>query len=350
MIAPARLELSQAELISVSDYLRSCGVDLAGPLTADLIAGGRSNLTYKIEDGVSRWVLRMPPRSGRTPSAHDVVREYRVTNALYGTGVPVAQPVALCADLGLIGCEFFISEFVPGITVQSREQLDVLDSVTVNAISDRLVRTLAELHRVDPSAVGLDGFGRPNGYAERQIRRWSSQWELVAIGDADVRRCAAELSRRLAASIPSQRSVAIVHGDFRIDNTLLQLRGEAGVEVSAIVDWELSTLGDPIADLAMMCGYRHAAFDLIVGAPSAWTSPRLPSPDALAGAYEAVGGAPVEHWEFHLALAYFKIAVIAAGIDHRVHEGAASGPGFDTSGTSVPHFIAAGLEALANTS
>ena len=346
MTSTTQTALSETDLVRVAQFLASSGAEIAGPLSAHLIAGGRSNLTYLIGDSVSKWVLRMPPRTGRTPSAHNVAREHQVTSALYGHGVPVARAVALCEDQSLIGSEFFVAEFVPGRTVQSREELDTLDDLTVAAIGDRLVRTLADLHRVDYVAAKLDAFGRPDGYAERQIRRWAGQWELVATGSPRVRSDAEKLSRKLAGAIPPQRTAAVVHGDFRIDNTLMQIEGPGVVTIRAVVDWELSTIGDPTADLAMMCAYRNPAFDLIVGARSAWTSQRLPGRDQLAADYEHAAGVSIADWDFHLALAYFKVAVIAAGIDHRARLGAASGPGFDTAAFSVPEFLAVGLDAI----
>ncbi|MER7002823.1 phosphotransferase family protein [Dactylosporangium sp. NPDC000555] len=336
--------LTATELAAVTGFLTTQGVAPAGPLTSTRIAAGRSNLTVQLDDGVRRWVLRMPPRAGRTPSAHDVAREYRIIAALAGSDVPVPPATALCEDLSVIGCPFAVAEYVEGRTIQSRSDLDTLDDATLAAVVDRLVAVLAALHRVDHDAVGLAGLGRSGSYAERQIRRWSRQWELVAGDDPATRRDAEELSRRLARGVPPQQATGIVHGDFRIDNTLLVL--DDAPAVAAVVDWELSTIGDPVADVATMCAYRHPAFDLIVGSPGAWTSPRLPGDDGLAAAYAAAGGVPLTSWDFHLALAHFKIAVIAAGIDHRHRVGAASGPGFDTAGAAVGPYLAAGLDLL----
>ncbi len=345
MSAPAgqsTTELTERELAGIAGVMREAGVGLAGPLQADLITGGRSNLTYRLTDGESRWVMRTPPRVGRTPSAHDVAREYRVTAALGQTDVPVPPAVVLCEDESLIGGAFAVAEFVPGTTVQTRDQLKALDDAALQAAVTDLVATLAALHRVDHVAVGLERFGRPDGYAARQLKRWTGQWELV--GAEELRPLADELSSRLAASVPEQRATGIVHGDYRIDNTILDL--ESGPRVAAVVDWELSTIGDPVADVAMMCAYRHPIFDLIVGEPSAWASDRLPQPDDLAAAYEAAGGVRLADWNFHLALAYFKIGVIAAGIDYRFRAGAASGKGFDTTGQTVETYLDLSLKTL----
>lgn len=335
--------LTKAELVVVGDLLRKSGVAIAGPLDASLIAGGRSNLTFRLSDSAHQWVLRMPPRSGRTPSAHDVAREFRVTRALRDTAVPVPPAVLLCEDTSLLGGPFAISEYVPGVSIQSRVDLDAINDISVSKVLDKLITALAALHRVDHVAVGLERFGRPDGYASRQINRWSAQWALVSQpGPSQTR--ATGLSERLAASVPAQASTGIVHGDFRIDNTLLQLTEPA---LLAVVDWELSTIGDPVADVATMCAYRLPAFDLIIGTPSAWTSDRIPDVDGLAAAYEGAGGVALVDWDFHLALAYFKVAVIAAGIDHRFRAGVGSGPGFDSSGDAVPQFLEASDVALA---
>lgn len=341
--------LSAEELAAVAEEMTRAGAVLAGPLRARLIAGGRSNLTYRLDDGSDEpghaWVMRMPPRLGRTPSAHDVGREARVTGALAAAGFPVARPVVV-ADEGAtaVGLPFAVAEFVTGRTVQSRTDLDALDDATLEATTARLVETLAALHAVDHVAVGLERFGRPDGYAARQVRRWTGQWEIV--GDPALGPLATELGGRLAATEFDQRSTGVVHGDYRIDNTLLSLDGPDGPRVEAVVDWELSTIGDPVADVAMMCVYRHPALDLVLGFPTAWTSDRLPSADALAAAYERAGGVPLVDWDAHLALGCFKLAVIAAGIDHRHRAGATHGEGFDTAAQAVRPLLEAGLARL----
>ena len=317
-----------------------------GDLSATLLAGGRSNLTYLLTDGRGRWVLRTPPSAGRTPSAHDVAREHRVTAALAGTGVPVAEAVLLEEDEGLLGVPFTLSGFVEGRAFRTQDDLSVLDETGVDAIVDGMVAALAALHRVDHVAVGLESFGRPDGYAARQLHRWKGQWEIVGAGE--LARLAAEVVGRLDSALPEQRRTSIVHGDFRVDNTLVAGAGSTA-RIAAVVDWELSTIGDPVADVAMMCAYRDPAFDLIVGAPSAWTSDRIPGPDDLAAAYVAASGHDLDHWEFHQALACFKVAVIAAGIDHRCRAGSGSGAGFDTAGESVPRFLELAHQLTART-
>jgi aminoglycoside phosphotransferase (APT) family kinase protein len=333
--------LTKPELDAISVALSDVGLELAGPLESALIAGGRSNLTFVISDGSSRWVLRMPPRVGRTASAHDVAREHRVTSALATTGVPVPEAVLLCEDESLLGAPFAVSGYVDGHAVRTQADLAAYDDGRLAAVMTSLVETLVTLHRVDHCSVGLATFGRPDGYAERQLRRWSGQWETVSL--PDLQPVAAEVIAKLRSRTPEQLATSIVHGDYRIDNTLLSSDGT----VAAVVDWELSTLGDPVADVAMMCAYRYEPFDLVVGAPSAWTSARLPGAEALAARYESCGGVPLVDWNSHLALACFKVAVIAAGIDHRRRAGSGSGAGFDTAGEAVGPFLELARDALA---
>lgn len=339
-------DLTPAELESVAGVMRGAGVTLAGPLASRLIAGGRSNLTFRLDDGEHAWVMRTPPRAGRTPSAHDVAREFRVVKALGPTAVPVAEAVAVCEDESLIGGAFAVCGFVEGRAIQAQDELEALSDTQLDLAVEALSETLAALHHVDHVAVGLERFGRPDAYAERQLKRWSGQWEIVGTElPDDVRALAHDLRDRLGERLPQQHATGIVHGDYRLDNTLVRV-GEDAVTVEAVVDWELSTIGDPVADIAQMCVYRDPSFDLVIGEPCAWTSARLPDVDGLAAAYEKAGGVPLRDLDEHLALAYFKIAVISAGIDHRYRAGAAHGIGFDTAGQAVPLLLEAGLARL----
>jgi len=200
--------------------------------------------------------------------------------------------------------------------VRSRAELEALGGQTViEGCVDALIKVLADLHAVDPSAVGLGDFGKPSGYLERQVRRWGSQWDLVHLPDDDRDADVALLHAALQDAVPRQSRTSIVHGDYRIDNTILDADDPS--QVRAVVDWELSTLGDPISDAALMCVYRDPSLDLIINAHAAWTSPQLPVADELAHRYSVISGQPLAHWNFYMALAYFKLAIIAAGIDQQ---------------------------------
>lgn len=335
-IVTARQEA--VDLPAVARFLFDQGVEVSGDLQATLIAGGKSNLTFQICDDVHRWVLRRPPLSGLTPSAHDVAREYRITSALQGSGIPVAPTVALGTDESVIGAPFTIVEYVDGRVFRRQADLDSLTQQQLRTCTDSLVKVLTDLHQVDYAEVGLSTLGRPDGYVARQVKLWARQWELVQsqpMTDLD------RLHAWLTDNIPSSSAAAIVHGDYRIDNTIVD-HTDIG-QILAVVDWELSTLGDPLTDVALMCAYRHSALDAIQGIPAAWTSPDLPSADELAHAYATSSGRDLPHWNFYLGFAYFKIAVIAAGIDHRWRVGATMGEGFDLAGEAVPELIAEGL-------
>lgn len=328
------LEALRARLVGAGEPVR-------GALRAKLITGGRSNLTYLLEDDDTRWVLRTPPRAGRTPSAHDVLREYRVTSALTSTAVPVARPVLACADPAVIGGPFAVAGFVAGRTIQTAWELADLTDEEITACVTELVHVLAALHRVEPRALGLEDFGRPDGYVERQVALWAKQWDRVKVREsADMDR----LHDRISAAIPSTSESAVVHGDYRIDNAILAPDNVG--EIAAVVDWEMATLGDPLTDVALMCVYRNPAMDLILGQPAAWTSARLPGADQLADRYASAADRELSDWPFYLALANYKVAVIAEGINHRHRVGATRGDGFDRAGDAVPEFAAAGLKAL----
>ncbi|MGY4708015.1 phosphotransferase family protein [Mycolicibacterium sp. CBM1] len=342
--------LDGLDLAALDRHLHEAGVPRTGELQARFVSGGRSNLTFLIHDDASSWVLRRPPLQGLTPSAHDMGREYRVVAALAGTLVPVARAVTMRDDDSVGGAPFQMVEFVPGQVVRSRVQLDALGGPdVVSACADSLIRVLVDLHEIDPEAVGLGDFGKPTGYLDRQVRRWGSQWQHVRLPDdardTDVER----LHAKLAAMVPEQSRTSIVHGDYRIDNTILDV--DDPTIVRAVLDWELSTLGDPLSDAALMCVHRDPALNLILNEETAWTAPQMPSADELAHRYSIVSGSPLAHWDFYMALAYFKLAIIAAGIDFRrrmaaTTDDADDSDGNDGAGQAVAILIERGLQTL----
>lgn len=272
--------LEGLDLDALDRHLRAEGIARAGDLRAELIAGGRSNLTFLVFDDASKWVLRRPPLHGLTPSAHDMAREYRVVAALAGTPVPVARAVTMRNDDSVLGAPFQMVDHVDGRVVRTAAELAALgDQTVIDNCIDALIKALSDLHAVDPYAVGLGDFGKPDGYLERQVRRWGSQWEHVRLPDDarddDVRR----LHAALADAVPPQSGTSIVHGDYRIDNTVLD--AEDATVVRAVLDWEMSTLGDPLSDAALMCVYRNPMFGHI-HTDAAWSSDLVPPADELA--------------------------------------------------------------------
>ncbi|MDJ0427690.1 phosphotransferase family protein [Rhodococcus fascians] len=327
--------------VALERFLRAEGIDVDGELTVEMISGGRSNLTYKVYDDTSTWVVRRPPTSGLTPSAHDMAREWAVTDALASTAVPVAETVAFDREGDVLGAPMTVVRFVPGHVVRTREDLRDLTDEQVTDNAAELVRVLAELHAVDPAAVGLEKFGRPDGFVARQVATWARQWQTVKTRELpDVDR----LHRALEAAVPTGSAASIVHGDFRVDNTILD--AEDVSSVAAVVDWEMSTLGDPLTDVALMCVYRQPVFDAVLGADAAWTSDRYPSAADLVQQYAVRSGREVDNWGFYVALANFKLGVIGEGITHRALSGSDTGAGARNAAEATGEFIAAGLRAL----
>ncbi|WP_279105234.1 phosphotransferase family protein [Gordonia paraffinivorans] len=325
----------------LEELLRRNGVEPAGELDINLISGGKSNLTYTVTDGVNRWVARRPPTGGLTPSAHDMGREWAVTSALQSTSVPVATTVAFDEDGSIIGAPCTVVEFVDGRVVRTEEDLAAYSDAEVAANIDGLVRTLADLHAVDYKAVGLGEFGRPAGFAARQVKLWARQWGHVKTRDLpDVERLVEKLSER----VPQEARESVVHGDFRIDNTIVDANDPG--RIAAVVDWEMSTLGDPITDVALMCVYRTGAFDRVLGFSAAWTSERYPSVDEIAQKYATATGSDLGDWDFYLGLANLKLGVIAEGITYRALSGASSGDGAENAAEATAVFIAEGLRLV----
>ncbi|MEV6063252.1 phosphotransferase family protein [Nocardia asteroides] len=335
------MTLPGMDVAALAQFLRERGVDVRGELRVDLISGGRSNLTFVAADDVTRWVVRRPPVAGLTPSAHDMAREFTVTAALQNSEVPVARTVAFDEQGTALGAPMTVVEYIDGLVIRDRDELAVLTDAQVEASVTELVDVLARLHAVDAAAVGLEKFGRPAGFVERQVNLWASQWDRVKTRDlADV----GTLHAALAARIPQRSAGSIVHGDFRIDNTILDAQDPG--RVRAVVDWEMSTLGDPLTDAALMCVYRSPIFDVVLGSSAAWTSDRIPSADDLAQSYATASGRDLGDWGFYLALANFKLGIIGEGITHRALRGSGAGAAAERAAEATPEFMAAGLRAL----
>jgi aminoglycoside phosphotransferase (APT) family kinase protein len=336
-----RTALPGLDLEVLGRFLQDQGIALAGPLEGSVITSGRSNLTFRVTDGQSTWVVRRPPLAGLTPSAHDVGREYRIVEALQPSSVPVAPTVARCDDAEVMGAPFTVVGFVDGTVVRTQAELDVLTDEQVSGLHLNLIRALSDLHATPFAEIGLADFGRPAGFAERQVHRWKKQWGHVAtreLPDLD------RLHGLLAERVPGQAAESIVHGDYRVDNTLLDRQDPT--RVRAVVDWEMATLGDPLTDVALMCVYQHPDFDHIAGEPAASTSLRWPRSEAIAQDYATVSGRDLGDFNFYLGLACLKLAVVAEGIYSRHLAGAGTGNGFDTAAEAVPGLVAEGLAAL----
>jgi len=312
------------------------GGDLAG---IELIAGGRSNLTYRLDFGPSaRLVLRRPPLGHVLPTAHDMAREYRVLTALHGTAIPVPAPVAFCPDPEVIGAPFYLMEYVDGLVLRTSEDGEQVSQDQARQLSERLAAMLAAIHGVDTRAVGLADFGRPEGYLARQLARWQRQWELSATRQMPGYD---RLVERLTAGLPESGDAALVHGDFRLDNMLVVL-GERP-DIAAVVDWEMSTLGDPLADLGLTLMYWADSADenwRTIGVGAAVTSrPGFFSRAQLAARYAELTGRDVSGIGYYMAFGCFKLAVVLEGIHARYLQRKTVGEGFEREGQVVPLLI-----------
>jgi aminoglycoside phosphotransferase (APT) family kinase protein len=318
-----------------------------GALEASLIEGGRSNLTYVItEAGTDRqWVLRRPPLGHVLPTAHDMGREYRLLSALDGTAVPVPHPIADCTDEELIGAPFYVMDLVDGLVVRDAATAASLSGRQAGVASAALVEVLARIHAVDPAEVGLERLGKPEGYLERQVTRWGQQWERSAtrpLASLD------DVVTRLKAALPDlpPGGSGIVHGDYRLDNTILD-RDDPGT-IRAVVDWEMATLGDPLADVGLLLVYMSdASADVVDVAAAGRANPGFWSPDRIAEGYAGVSGRDLGAIDFYVVLGYFKLAVVAEGIHARFTQGKTVGEGFEHIGRSVPVLLDAALDVAA---
>lgn len=313
----------------------------AGPeLSARLIPGGKSNLTYVVSDGAGTWVVRRPPLGHVLATAHDMAREYRVMAALAGTGVPVPEMIGLCQDETVLGAPFYVMEWVAGTPYREAAQLSRLGAERTRAISVRLVDVLSTLHAVDPAAVGLAEFGRPQGFLARQVARWKKQLDGSYCRDLPA---ADELYRRLAAHVPQESAAGIVHGDYRLDNILI----DEADQPAAVIDWEMATLGDPLTDLALMVVYyRLGAIEGSGAVADAASAPGFLSEAEIIARYAAASGRDLSGFGFYLGLAAFKLAAILEGIHYRYLRGQTVGPGFENVGESIHVLLDAGLTAL----
>ena len=318
-------------------------------LDVEIIGHGRSNLTYRLEAGGQHWVLRRPPLSHRQPTAHDMQREFRVISALAGTAVPVPRTFAFCDDAAVIDVPFYIMEYVEGMVPTSAEEVGRrFDEGERRRLGEELIDTLVHLHALDPAEVGLADFGRPQGYIERQVRRFNDQLGRVKTRELPELE---ETGRRLAAAAPTESDATIVHGDFRLDNTILGARGE----IAAVLDWEMSTLGDPLADLGLLRMYwperdsGGGAAGSVVASSAVITLPGFATWAEAAARYAEGSGRDLSNLDFYAVMAHFKLAVILENMHGRFLAGGTVGAGFETIGEQVLVLARHGL-AIADSS
>lgn len=315
--------------------------------SVELIAGGRSNLTYLVTSGDKELVLRRPPLGHVLPTAHDMTREFTVIRALRGTDVPVPEAIHLCTDEEVLGAPFYVMQRLHGHILRSSFPPGYADRPEEKRlIGEAVVDTLAKIHAVDWKAVGLEEFGHPDGFMARQVRRWKQQWERSVTRPLPAMD---ELIDKLEARLPTSPAPTIVHGDFRVDNTILHPT-EPG-RLVGVLDWEMSTLGDPLADLGMTLVYWPDRGDVdefkkAFGSITVTSADGFLSRAEVVERYAATTGRDISDAAYYWAFGFFKLAVILEGIHARFLQGKTVGEGFETIGERVPPLVMLGTYVL----
>jgi aminoglycoside phosphotransferase (APT) family kinase protein len=323
-------------------WMRDNVEDYRGPLTVSQFKGGQSNPTYRLDTPQRAYVLRRKPFGKLLPSAHAVDREYRVITALHGAGFPVARSYGLCTDDGVIGAAFYIMSMVEG-RIFWDGTLPGIEPAERRAIYESEIRTLARLHQYDPTAIGLADYGKPGNYFARQIDRWTKQYRASETQTIEPMN---RLIEWLPKTVPAQDRVSVVHGDYRIDNMIFETNAP---RVAAVLDWELSTLGDPLADFTyvlMNWSMPHEGRSSLGGVDVA--SLGIPARDEVVAIYcKATGRDGIPDLEWYFAYNLFRLCGIVQGIAGRVRDGtAASARAVEQAARAVPLAEAAWRHAV----
>ena len=312
------------------------------PLSARLISGGRSNITYRLDSSEGSWVLRRPPLGHVLSTAHDMTREYRVLSALAGDDVlvPVPRPLLYCDDADVLGSSFYVMEYVDGNVLRTSQEALALPPADQARLAVELIDVLGALHRIDPASVNLQDFGRPEGFTARQVARWTRQLNESRSRDIPG---IVRLAETLRRTVPAQRYSSIIHGDHRLDNCLTR-----DGRIAAVLDWEMSTLGDPLADLGLFAVYYGGFTDL--ENPVVHSIAGLGAYPSLSDILERYGqrtGHDLSDLDWYVAFAWFKFAAILEGIHYRSTLGATVGEGFEGVADLVAPSVDRGLDRLA---
>ena len=314
----AETDITAEQAGRVTAWLAERIPELSPPLRFDVIEGGRSNLTYRVADLAENiFALRRPPLSGVLPSAHDMQREHRVIRALGGTDVPVPATIGICTDHDILGADFYVMDFVDGFVAHdpATAAAALSESARMTA-GEAAVDSLLALHRVDPDSIGLGDLGRGSGYVGGQLKRWTSQVASLPIEPIPG---LLDMGERLAGRVPRQHAITIAHGDFRFGNLMLDAEGH----VAAILDWELCTRGDPLADLGWLLSYwspPSGVATLPMAMPT--SAPGFLSRDEALARYRAGSDLPTDDVNFYIAFAYWRLGAVLAGVYSRSISGA----------------------------
>ncbi|HET9692244.1 MAG TPA: phosphotransferase family protein [Acidimicrobiales bacterium] len=318
------------------------------PFTFTLVAGGRSNLTYRVDDAAGRAVvLRRPPTGHVLATAHDMGREHRVIAAVGPAGVPVPEALGLCTDDAVNGAPFYVMSFVDGHILRNEaEATAALDEPGRRQAAESLVATLAQIHAVDVDAVGLGDLGRREGYIARQLKRWYAQYQASRDqGNGPDVQLIDEVHDALLADIPAQGAPSLVHGDYRLDNTVVGHDNR----IAAVLDWELCTLGDPLADLGALLAYWAEPGQAAALGATPTTAPGFPARAEVVELYARASGRDVSRVSYYVAFAYWRLACILEGVYVRYANGAMGNDGFDYTGypPAIEHLARQASDTLA---
>ena len=301
----------------LTEWLTARVENLDSPLKFELITGGHSNLTYKVTDGDGRkWVLRRPPLGHVLEGAHDMVREHRLLSSLNDSDVPVPSVVGLCTDSTVNGADFYVTEFVEGHVLRDQGSASEVDADRRSEVGPELIKALAAIHSVDLEATSLADLGKREDYVARQLRTWLRQFNAMTSRDLPL---IERVHDALSAQVPEQREATLIHGDFRLDNCLVSTQGE----VAAVLDWEISTLGDPLADLGILLAYWSEPDDTFLPLGDAATvHGGFSSREQLVSEYGRVTGRDTSDMDFFFAFASWRLACILEGVHARYVGGA----------------------------
>ena len=310
-------EIAGVDVERVSRWLVEHIDGAVAPFAFDLIAGGRSNLTFRVTgaDG-TRFVLRRPPLGHVLATAHDMAREYRIIAAVGTTDVPVPPALGVCTDTEVNGAPFYVMGYVDGVVLDSVERADLLAPELRRPAAEHLIDVLADLHAVDVDAVGLGGLAKREGYVERQVKRWSTQWEQSKTRELPA---IDEVARRLRERVPVQRGVSIAHGDFRFGNCLTDVQHG---RIAAVLDWELCTLGDPLADVGYLGVYWYDGNANNARANDPTPAGGFPTYADLLERYALRTGRDLSEIDYYVAFSCWRLAVISEGVYARYLHGA----------------------------
>lgn len=321
---------TDVDFSAISEWIGGLGIGAVSPLTFERVGNGQSNLTYAVSDaGGSRWVLRRPPLGHLLASAHDVVREYRILTALQNTGVPVPKMIALTEDAAVSDVPLVLMSYVDGVVLDSVTKASAIGESVRASVGHGMTSALANIHRVDLESAGLLDLASHKPYAARQLKRWTTQWANSKSRDVPA---IDSLAERLAANIPDQRELTLVHGDFHLNNVITS---PSDGSIVAVVDWELCTLGDPLADIGGLLAYWPEAGDAVAGPFMTSTLPGFPSRAELTADYAAKTGRDVSAVGFWQALALWKLSIIAEGVMRRAEADSRNRAGAGSPTTSL---------------